>query len=184
MKKIIVLLLAFVSLNSFSQQPYRYYKAQLHCHSTNSDGVMSPLTVAQEYQSRGYEIVCLTDHNYMTPDNIYALPGLLTISSEEITFDKHMNGWFLKHTIDGTGFFPQEAIDSVRAQGGLIQFNHPVISPSTSFPFYSDWSYNYSQFMALQFSSASLGLRTPIRAVSTSELCVLQFIATCTTGTP
>jgi len=142
MKKIILLFLALISLNSFSQQ-YRYYKAQLHCHSTNSDGVMNPGDVAQEYLSRGYEIVCLTDHNCMTPASAYAAPGILTINSEEYTFDKHMNGFFLNHTVDASGFTPQQAIDSVRAQGGLIQFNHPVVALT------NDWSFNFSQFMAL-----------------------------------
>lgn len=137
-----------ISVNVFSQ-PYRYYKAQLHCHSTNSDGVMSPKRVALEYKSRGYEIVCLTDHNYMTPDSAYGIPGLLAINGEEITFARHMNGWFLKHTINASS--PQAAIDSVKAQGGLIQFNHPVNSPSTTFPFpiHDDYRFSFQQFNAL-----------------------------------
>ena len=149
MKKAMLIILLLMSVNAYTQS-YSYHKAQLHCHSTNSDGAMNPATMAQEYINRGYEIVCLTDHNYMTPANTYSQSGLVTINSEELTFDKHMNGWFLNHTIDATGYTPQQAIDSVRAQGGLIQFNHPVIAPSTTFPFYSDWSYTYSQFMALQ----------------------------------
>lgn len=148
MKNLILVTFMLISINAFTQQ-YTYYKAQLHCHSTNSDGAISPQTVAKEYKARGYEIVCLTDHNYMTPDSTYAIPGLLTISSEEITFDRHMNGWFLNHTVNATT--PQAAIDSVKAQGGLIQFNHPVNSPSSSFPFpiNEDYRYSYQQFNAL-----------------------------------
>jgi len=148
MKKLFLLFVLFVSLNGVAQQ-YRYFKAQLHCHSTNSDGVMNPQTVAQEYLSRGYEILFITDHNFMTPDSSYSQPGLLTINGEELTFNKHMNGFFLNHTVDATGFTPQQAIDSVRALGGLIQFNHPVVAVSTDFPYYSDWSYSFPQFMAL-----------------------------------
>ena len=149
MKKLIFFSFMLLSISGFGQQ-YRYYKMQMHCHSTNSDGVMSPDSVAKQYLSRGYRILCLTDHNYVTPDSAYAIPGLLTISSEEYTFAKHMNGFFLKHTVDATGFTPQQAIDSVRAQGGMIQFNHPVVAPNTSFPFINDWSYTFPQFMALQ----------------------------------
>lgn len=142
MKKLLFTFLALMSLNVFAQQ-YTYHKAQLHCHSTNSDGVMSPQTVAQEYLSRGYEIVCLTDHNFMTPAGNYATPGMLTISSEEYTFAKHINGFFLNHTVDASDFDAQQTIDSIRAQGGLIQFNHPVVAAT------NDWSYTSTQFMAL-----------------------------------
>ena len=114
MKRTLFLLLALLSLNVFAQQ-YTYHKAQLHCHSTNSDGVMDPQTVAQEYISRGYEILFLTDHNFMTPANTYEMPGILAVSSEEYTFAKHINGFFLNHTIDASGFSAQQAIDSIKA---------------------------------------------------------------------
>jgi hypothetical protein len=104
---------------------------------------MAPQTVAQEYLSRGYEIVFLTDHNHMTDATDYQMPGILAISSEEYTFAKHINGFFLNHTVDASGFNAQQAVDSIRAQGGMIQFNHPVVAAT------NDWSYNYSQFMAL-----------------------------------
>ena len=143
MKKILLLIVLLVSLNGFAQQ-YRYYKAQLHCHSTHSDGVMSPQTVAQEYINRGYEIVFLTDHNYMTESNEYAQPNFLAINAEEYTFDKHINGFFVNHTVDASGFDAQQSVDSIRAQGGLVQFNHPVVAAT------NDWSYTYPQFMELE----------------------------------
>ncbi len=142
MKKTLSFLMLLFCLSAYSQE-YSYHKAQLHCHSTNSDGNMSPQTVAQEYLSRGYEILFLTDHNYMTPSSDYSQEGLLTFNAEEYTFDKHMNGFFLNHTVDATGFTVQQAIDSIRAQGGLCQFNHPVVAAT------NDWSYTYSQFMEL-----------------------------------
>ena len=142
MKKIIFLIF-FSYYFCLSAQEYTYHKAQLHCHSINSDGFMSPQSVAQEYFKRGYEILFLTDHNTMTPSSQYSIPGLLTINSEECTFDKHINGFFIKHTIDASGLNAQQVIDSIRAQGGLIQFNHPVRALK------NDWSYNYSQFMEL-----------------------------------
>lgn len=41
----------------------KYYKANLHCHSTVSDGRLSPEEIKREYQKRGYQIVAFTDHN-------------------------------------------------------------------------------------------------------------------------
>lgn len=142
MKKILLLLLILMGFHIFPQQ-YRYVKAQLHCHSDAQGGAMSPIVVAQEYVSRGYEIVCLTDHNIMTPATDYALPGLLTINSEEYTFDKHLNGFFLDHTVYARNLTPQLSIDTIRSQGGLVQFNHPVNN------FVDDYVYTFPQFMAL-----------------------------------
>ncbi len=38
------------------------YKANLHCHSTVSDGAWSPIEIKREYKARGYSIVAFTDH--------------------------------------------------------------------------------------------------------------------------
>jgi hypothetical protein len=142
MKKILLFFLVLTGLNVFSQQ-YRYVKAQLHCHSNADGGAMSPVVVAQEYVNRGYEIVCLTDHNIMTPATDYSLPGLLTINSEEYTFEKHLNGYYLDHTVYARHLTPQLSIDTIRSQGGLVQFNHPVYNVV------DDYVYTFPQFMAL-----------------------------------
>ena len=36
-----------------------YYKANLHCHTTLSDGHLTPQQVKEEYQKQGYSIICL-----------------------------------------------------------------------------------------------------------------------------
>jgi len=41
------------------------YKANLHCHSTITDGVWTPEQIKEEYQKRGYSIVAYTDHSMM-----------------------------------------------------------------------------------------------------------------------
>lgn len=41
----------------------RYFKANLHTHTTISDGVFSPEETVQMYKERGYQILALTDHN-------------------------------------------------------------------------------------------------------------------------
>ena len=39
------------------------YKANLHSHSTISDGSWTPEQMKEEYKKRGYSIVAYTDHN-------------------------------------------------------------------------------------------------------------------------
>ena len=57
------------------------YKANLHCHTTISDGRMTPEQVKEYYKERGYSIVAYTDHgimvnqNHLTDDEFLALNG-------------------------------------------------------------------------------------------------------------
>lgn len=39
-----------------------FYKANLHCHTTFSDGALTPQEVKERYMSQGYSIVAYTDH--------------------------------------------------------------------------------------------------------------------------
>jgi Predicted metal-dependent phosphoesterases (PHP family) len=60
---------------------FRYYKANLHCHSTVSDGSKTPEQIKEDYKKHGYSIVAYTDHdafilhNELTDDSFLALNG-------------------------------------------------------------------------------------------------------------
>lgn len=45
----------------------QFYKANLHCHTTVSDGKWSPEKVKRIYRSQGYSIVAFTDHGGIIP---------------------------------------------------------------------------------------------------------------------
>ncbi|MBO6777904.1 MAG: CehA/McbA family metallohydrolase, partial [Marinibacterium sp.] len=42
--------------------PGQFFKGNLHCHSTRSDGHMSPARVCAFYRDAGYDFVCVSDH--------------------------------------------------------------------------------------------------------------------------
>lgn len=42
----------------------KQYKANLHCHSSFSDGVKTPEELKEMYKSHGYSILSITDHEY------------------------------------------------------------------------------------------------------------------------
>ncbi len=44
----------------------KWYKGNLHCHTTNSDGKSSPQRVASYYKSLGYHFLGISDHNHLT----------------------------------------------------------------------------------------------------------------------
>lgn len=59
-----------------------WYKANLHCHTTMSDGSLTPEEIKRVYQEQGYSIVAYTDHrllfpqNHLTDEHFLALNGL------------------------------------------------------------------------------------------------------------
>lgn len=44
------------------RQPGRFYRGNLHTHSTRSDGALAPEVVAAAYREHGYDFLALTDH--------------------------------------------------------------------------------------------------------------------------
>ena len=42
----------------------KQFKGNLHCHSTMSDGELSPSELRKEYKARGYQVLAITDHEY------------------------------------------------------------------------------------------------------------------------
>ena len=58
-----------------------WYKANLHCHSTISDGKLTPEELKKVYTEKGYSIIAYTDHNVMldhsdlNDENFLALVG-------------------------------------------------------------------------------------------------------------
>ena len=40
----------------------KFYKANIHAHSTVSDGALTPAELKQAYKEHGYSILSITDH--------------------------------------------------------------------------------------------------------------------------
>ncbi len=60
--------------------PGRWWKGNLHTHTTASDGEMSPQAAAERYRSLGYDFLAITDHLVMSapldgPDGLLIVPG-------------------------------------------------------------------------------------------------------------
>lgn len=62
--------------------PGEWLRCQLHCHTTNSDGVATPAQLVAHYAAAGYDVVAITDHWHVTthPDD-----ALLVIAASELT---------------------------------------------------------------------------------------------------
>lgn len=64
-----------------------YYKANLHTHSTVSDGKLSPEEVRDAYKGQGYSILALTDHSVIVEHPELNQEDFLMLTGVEIDLD-------------------------------------------------------------------------------------------------
>ena len=60
------------------------YKANLHCHSTYSDGTKTPEELKEAYKSRGYSVIAYTDHEHIIAHPELCDSGFVAISACEL----------------------------------------------------------------------------------------------------
>ncbi|HVY59997.1 MAG TPA: CehA/McbA family metallohydrolase, partial [Planctomycetota bacterium] len=150
--------------------PLRWFKGNTHTHTLSSDGDSSAGEVTHWYRDHGYDFLCLSDHNYLTPvgdlqrelDRETLIPGahpMLLIPAEEVTDGLpaegasgtlHVNAFDLR----GGAVAPQHGatvreviqrdVDAIAAAGALPMLNHP----------------NYGWNIAADDLAAVRGLRT------------------------
>ena len=78
--------------------PGRFWRGNLHTHSTRSDGVLSPDEVCRRYRAEGYDFIALTDHfvgiyKYPIVDTVpMRTEGFTTILGAELHSGAMANG--------------------------------------------------------------------------------------------
>jgi len=70
-------------------QDGQFYKANLHCHTTVSDGKLTPQEIKEEYKSNGYSVVAFTDHDVLIPHPELADENFLPLNSYEMEINEH-----------------------------------------------------------------------------------------------
>ncbi len=66
-----------------------YYKANLHSHSTLSDGGVTPEEMKAAYKEKGYSVLAITDHNVFIPHNDLTERDFLLLNGLEYNADPH-----------------------------------------------------------------------------------------------
>lgn len=61
-----------------------FYKANLHCHSTVSDGAKTPEELKEMYMAHGYSIIAYTDHNALISHNDLTDGKFLALNGVEL----------------------------------------------------------------------------------------------------
>lgn len=62
----------------------QFYKANLHCHSTCSDGRLTPAEIKAQYMAHGYSVVAYTDHDIMLAHDELADADFLPLHGYEM----------------------------------------------------------------------------------------------------
>jgi len=118
----------------------KWYKGNLHTHTTNSDGVRSPEEVKELYKKLGYDFIALTDHWNYGEGSEQDPSGLLVLSGIEYNFNAYEVLKGVYHIVSvGSDRVPnvqkddnvQIAIDKINDAGGLAILAHPAWSMNT-----------------------------------------------------
>ncbi len=132
--------------------PGNWYKGNLHCHSTKSDGMMTYDELKTAFKERGYSFVAFSDHNQFLDTSFLSDPDFLALPAVELGIvktptdirDFHFNGvmgtdeMLEKATLpmlkDGEWIGPvpftgyecvQGMVDSLVKRGFFVTVNHP-----------------------------------------------------------
>jgi predicted metal-dependent phosphoesterase TrpH len=103
------------------------YRVDLHTHSIISqDGGITALQYEKILQSGVVDCIAITDHNETSFARIMhkKLGGRIIIGEEIDTSEGELIGLYLKETIPG-GIGLDEAVASIKHQGGLVYLPHP-----------------------------------------------------------
>jgi hypothetical protein len=83
-----------------------FYKGNLHCHSTVSDGKLTHEQLIALYKSHGYSFICFSDHETFTDNTALDTQDFISLPGVEWACDHEENGLWIQtyhvHGIRGT----------------------------------------------------------------------------------
>ncbi|HEU5316175.1 MAG TPA: CehA/McbA family metallohydrolase [Chloroflexota bacterium] len=111
-----------------------WLRGNLHCHTTQSDGRLSPQDTIDWFANAGYQLLALTDHNTVTDPSGLDARGMCLLTSSEVTAQGgELGGSY--HLISlglptGAALPPvtahvAESVARLREQGALVFIAHP-----------------------------------------------------------
>ncbi|MBN2335263.1 CehA/McbA family metallohydrolase [Candidatus Bathyarchaeota archaeon] len=117
----------------------RWYKGNVHAHTTVSDGTRTPETLVKIYKEAGYDFLSITDHSVVADTRSLGGPGFLLIPGEELCVGRshagtlyHIVGLGVAETMPfkdfNEGVDPQKVVDHINEVGGICILAHPYWS--------------------------------------------------------
>ena len=119
----------------------KWFKGNIHTHTTESDGDDTPENVVRWYRRHGYDFLVLSDHNHLTlfeyAEGRRRFKRPLMVPGEEVTLSihegrtpVHINAIGISRVvepIDAREVVPtlQANVDAIIGAGGIASINHP-----------------------------------------------------------
>lgn len=132
-----------------------WFKGNIHCHSSNSDGRATAQNTAKFYKFNGYDFIGISDHNSLTPVENYAnQAGITGIPCCEFTAPEccHVVGVNMKNSVSPEkeydsksiikGFSAEESFKIRILQDGVDKINKNGGIPILCHPFWY-WVYDW-----------------------------------------
>ncbi len=122
-------------LSPYRDEESRWLRGNLHSHTLYSDGERSPEEVIADYQSRSYDFLAISDHDYYVPVDKYqhATPMTLLPSTEVTALGPHILQVGAPVRIEPDAD-RQRVLDDINAHGGIAILNHP------------NWEWHFNHF--------------------------------------
>jgi len=106
-----------------------FYKGNLHTHTTNSDGVLSPEEAIAWYREHGYDFVSITDHwsaqEYAARDDIVVIPGVELDGMDPELGSYHVVGLDIARSPERQNLSLRQVTDYISEMGGISVLCHP-----------------------------------------------------------
>lgn len=110
-----------------------FYKGNLHCHTTLSDGVRSPREAVDTYRALGYDFLAITDHRWVTVPQSYLAGDMLVLPGVELDYTLasevvHIVGFAMKSDFSADIDYeqgPNHGIKAITRCGGRAIVAHP-----------------------------------------------------------
>ena len=130
----------------------RWYKGNIHTHTTESDGDADPELVTRWYRDHGYDFLVLSDHNHRTILEHEIEDGPLMIPGEEVSsrifggsVPIHLNAIGIRHVVEPTNLDDivatlQANVNAIVNAGGIAQLNHPNL----------EWAFNHEHISQVE----------------------------------
>jgi hypothetical protein len=108
--------------------------ADPHCHTTASDGMVTPQELVDAAVEAHLDLIAVTDHDTMASVKEVQLRGqelgLTVVAGQEVTTkwpaQTHVMGWFLEQPIK-RGMSLDDSVAAIHDQGGLVIIPHPFM---------------------------------------------------------
>ena len=108
--------------------------ADPHCHTTASDGMVTPAELVEAAVKAHIDLIAVTDHDTMASVKEVQergdAAGLAVVAGQEVTTkwpaQTHVMGWFLERPIK-RGMSLEDSVAAIHDQGGLVIIPHPFM---------------------------------------------------------